>query len=112
MKVRVWYAMLLYRFASCLRLRLPSSIRSQANEMALARSQSDYSAARETDLDCLGLVAGFWLSAGFWLFMGTSYDRPNMSVKIIVFCPTSTSRSRPAAYFTVSSPSAGVYNTT
>src|SRR5882757_1801217 len=39
MKVRAWYAMLLYRFASCLRLRLRSSIRSQASEITLARSQ-------------------------------------------------------------------------
>jgi len=35
---------------------------------------SDYSAARETDLDCLRFAAGFWLS------IGTVNDRPNMSL--------------------------------
>jgi len=35
---------------------------------------SDYSAARETYLDSLRFVAGFWL------FIGTANDRPNMSL--------------------------------
>ena len=34
----------------------------------LCKVPRDYFAARETDLDCLGIAAGFWLS------MGTSYD--------------------------------------
>ncbi len=33
-----------------------------------------YSAARETDLDCLRFAAGFWLS------IGTANDRPKMSL--------------------------------
>jgi hypothetical protein len=35
---------------------------------------SDYSAAREADLDCLRFAAGFWLS------IGTTNDRPKMSL--------------------------------
>jgi hypothetical protein len=37
-------------------------------------ASSDYSAVRETDLDCLGFAAGFWL------LIGTANDRPNMSL--------------------------------
>jgi hypothetical protein len=62
--------------------------------------QGDYFAEGETDLDWSAFAAGFWLS------IGTANDRPKMSLYVIVFFPTSTSRSRPAAYFTVSSPAA------
>src|SRR5215468_516587 len=61
-----------------------------------------YCAARETGSVLLELGAVFWLS------MGTSYDRPSISLYRIVLFPTNTSRSRPAAYFTVSSRSGGV----
>ena len=53
--------------------------------------RSPYRAAFADYLDCLASEAGFRLT------IGTSNDRPNMSLYVIVFFPTKTRTSRPAA---------------
>ena len=59
--------MLLYRFA-CMSTSPSVFLNLIAVQYDFCEISSDYSAVRDTDLDCLGFAAGFWLS------MGTSYD--------------------------------------
>lgn len=62
-KVRAGGEILLYVFAQRPVSPCPcfDPIAAQSDSCEIPR---DYSAARETDLDCLGLAAGFWLSIG------------------------------------------------